>query len=431
MLPEQVARHQKTRLELAMVEAVANGGFADTTIDELVGLAGVSKTAFYKHFEDKQDCFLATFEEIVRRASEQVSAAYREPGDLRERLVTALATFMELAVSEPAAVSLVVVDSLTLGSVGVEYRERGTRTFETMVRQSFDHSSSPVEVSDVVVRAIVAGIRAVVYRQLRAGQMARLPGLVEPLVDWALGYEREPDEAAQGAMEAASRPSSRESERRQKEDSVEEGEQKARELPWTEPPNSRRSRAVLDQRSRVLRAAARVVGEGGYSALTVSAISATAGMSNQTFYEHFQNKRVAFFTVIEIIAAEVTDVVSRALLAEEGRPEAVGAGLRALTEYFAERELFARLAFFELPTAGPLALDRADEVMDTFAAFLGPKPGAAMESEILPAIPGGIWAVIQHEIAHGRLETLPELAPEIAWIAVAPFSKSADQSARA
>ena len=68
--PDAVARHQQGRLEGAMVEAVARHGFAGTTLRELVGLAGVSKSTFYEHFESKQDCFLATFDEIIAQVSE-------------------------------------------------------------------------------------------------------------------------------------------------------------------------------------------------------------------------------------------------------------------------------------------------------------------------------------------------------------------------
>ena len=60
-----MARNQRGRLQGAMVEAVARHGFADTTLRELVSLAGVSKSTFYEHFESKQDCFLATFDDIV------------------------------------------------------------------------------------------------------------------------------------------------------------------------------------------------------------------------------------------------------------------------------------------------------------------------------------------------------------------------------
>src|SRR6478609_1907599 len=122
MSPESVARHQKGRLQGAMVLTVARNGYADTTLRELVGLAGVSKTTFYDHFESKQDCFLSTFDEVVAELGRRVGEAYRQPGDFREKLVAGLGVFMQIAAEEPAAASLAAVESLTLGPAGVKHR---------------------------------------------------------------------------------------------------------------------------------------------------------------------------------------------------------------------------------------------------------------------------------------------------------------------
>src|SRR4051794_25287721 len=81
----QTQRHQRGRLEGAMVAAVAKHGYAETTVSELVGLAGVSKSTFYEHFGGKEECFLATFETIVNEASARVALAYRTDGGLEER----------------------------------------------------------------------------------------------------------------------------------------------------------------------------------------------------------------------------------------------------------------------------------------------------------------------------------------------------------
>jgi AcrR family transcriptional regulator len=418
MAPAHVARHQKARLEGAMVEAVARHGFAGTTLRELVTLAGVSKTTFYQHFESKQDCFLSTFDEIVAVVGERVGHAYREPEDFRERLVAGLAAFMDLAVEEPAAARLAAVESLTLGAAGVAHRERGSRAFELMIAQSFEHSPSPREVPAMTVRAIVAGIRGVVYRRLRAGRQEELPGLVEELVDWALRYQEPDSEAVTRACAAAAialEPSP-------PDDTGSEAERPD----WSEPPDSTRSRAALTQRERIVRASARVVVEKGYEALSIPTISATAGTSNQTFYEHFRNKRETFIAAFEILSGEVLAASARAFAAAGDRPEAIGVGIRAMLDHIAANELFARLAFFELPTAGPVALDFADSAMDGFTAFLTPEllpsgvPGS-VPSPILEAVGSGIWAAIQHEIAHGRKAELPQKAPEITRIALAPL----------
>lgn len=413
--PDEVARHQKARLEGAMVEAVDRHGFAGTTLKELVTLAGVSKTTFYQHFDSKQACFLATFDTIIAEVVRRVGDTFREPGDFRARLTAALATFMEIAAAEPAAASLTSVESLTLGKAGVKHREVGSEAFQVMVRQSFDHSPSPIEVPDIVVRAIVAGISGVVYRRLRAGQGASLPGLVDELVAWALSYQSEPSPPVRRALEAAGR---------ERADVTAAGEET---ISWEEPPDSRRSRRALAQRDRIVRGAARVVVERGYDELSIPAISSAAGVSNQTFYEHFQSKRDAFLAAFEMISTDVLQVTGAAFAAEGGNPEAIGAALRTLLQYNAGHELYARLAYFELPTAGPVALDQADRSLDAFTAFLRPgimpdELARPLGDATLQAIASGIWESIQYEIAHGRRESLPELAPQITWVALAPFN---------
>jgi AcrR family transcriptional regulator len=206
LAPDHVARNQKRRLEAAMVEAVARHGYAGTTLRELVRLAGVSKTTFYEHFDSKQECFLATFDEIISQVTERVSVAYREEGDFRDRLVAALTCFMEMTVNEPEAAMLTAVESLTLGEAGVAHRERGSAAFELLISQSFEHSPSQIEVPPATIRAIAAGIRGVVYRRLRTGRIKELPDVVDDLVDWALEYQQPAGEAVRLAVAAAAEP---------------------------------------------------------------------------------------------------------------------------------------------------------------------------------------------------------------------------------
>ncbi len=417
MAPAKVASHQKARLEGAMVEAVARHGYAGTTLRELVGLAGVSKSTFYQHFDSKQECFLSTHETIIAELSAQVSVAYREPGDFREKLVRALDVFMSLAVTEPAAASLVGVDSLTLGAAGVAHRDRGSAAFELLIQQSFDHSPSEIEVPPLTVKGIVAGIRAVAYRRLRTGRHAELPGTAEQLVDWALGYQEEDSETVRRACASAAIPRPAEALPGDDED-----------VPgWSEPPDSQRSRTTLTQRERIVRAAGRIVVAKGYEALSIPAISAVAGTSNQTFYENFSNKREAFLGAFELLTKRAFAATSAAFDSEEERPEAIGAAMRAMLEHVAANELFARLAFFDLQTAGPVALDHADNANDAFTYFLEPAAhpnagGDPLSRMIVEAVGGSVWEVVQYEIAQGRTATLPELAPELTRIVLAPFA---------
>jgi AcrR family transcriptional regulator len=412
--PDRVAEHQKARLEGAMVAAVAKHGYAETTVRELVTLAGVSKSTFYNHFEDKQECFLATFEEIIAQLSQRVGEAYREPDDLRERLVSALSVFMRLAVDHPAAASLVAVDSLTLGAAGVEHRERASERFEVLMGQGLSNAPGVAEMPAQATRAIVSGVRGVAYWRLRAGTQSELPKLVDELVDWATGYLQPDGELTRRAVAAASEPAPPPP---PADDSIPS---------WDEPPDSQRSRRALTQRQRIVRGAARVVLEKGFEGLSITGISSTAGVSNQTFYEHFAGKRDAFVAAFEELVGETVGVTGAAVAAGGHRPEALGVGIRALLESIAANEMFARIAFFELPMAGPLAMDRGDAVLDAFTTFLEPGTAPSEYERALPgavreAIGAGVWGVLQHELHHGRRADLPQLAPEITRIALSPL----------
>jgi AcrR family transcriptional regulator len=412
--PERVARHQQIRLQTAMVESVARFGYGGTTLRELVRLAGVSKSTFYDHYESKQDCFLATFETVIAHIAARAGTAYEESGgDFRQRFTAALDAFMEVVVQEPDAARLAVVDSLTLGAAGVAHRERALLAFEKMLRASFEESPAAEPVPTATVRAIAAGIRGVVYRHIRAGTPETLPELVEELVDWALDYQRPEGEIVSRAAAAAAEPH------------PEAAVGRGGELDWREPPDSQRSRDELTQRQRIVRAVGRLVAENGYETLSIPAISAAAGTSNQTFYEHFGNKRDAFLAAFDLSADEGLYATRRAFEAAGDRPEAIGAGLRAMLEHIAGNQIFARFTFFDLQTAGPVALDRADGAMASFTALLEPGQAPAGLNEvsktIVDAVGSGCWSVIQYELTRGRSKWLPEKAPELTRIVLTPF----------
>ena len=410
----ETARHQRGRLEGAMVSAVAKHGYADTTVGELVGLAGVSKSTFYEHFPSKEECFLQTFETIVNEASSRVAMAYRSqgalddsPAGLEESLAAAFTQFAEVVEEQAVPATLVVVDSLTLGRAALDQRQRGFDAFERMIHQSFRQAPGGSQPSDLAVRVMVAGVWTVVYRCLRAGCPEELGDHLEPIVGWALSY-RNPI-----TLPPMPPPASQ------------NGEADLEAAGWNEPPDSPGSRESLSQRDRIVRAAAQVAAETGYKNLTIPAISATAGTSNQTFYEHFESKEEAFLAAFEELSRRGLSATWAAAATQTEWAAIVEAGMRGLLEHIVEEPLFAKLAFFELPAAGAVALDQADAAIRRFTGFLDPR---ALPPDIAPlppvvveALGGGAWQAIQHEIAVGDLDGLPDFAPELTAVMLTPF----------
>jgi AcrR family transcriptional regulator len=78
---KRVAQGDTTRaaLVIAARQLFGEKGFADTSIDEIVTRAGVTKGALYHHFDGKEDLFKAVFEQVQREVSDQAVAEFLGP----------------------------------------------------------------------------------------------------------------------------------------------------------------------------------------------------------------------------------------------------------------------------------------------------------------------------------------------------------------
>lgn len=413
----EVGQHQRQRLLGAMVEAVTRHGYAGVTLRELVGLAGVSKTTFYELFESKEECFLAAFDGIVEQAAAQASDAYSGGSGHRDGLLRALRRYADLIAERPDAASLVIVESLGLGTAGAAHRERGLERFEQLLRGSFG-PEEPERLSELAIRGIVGGIRRVVYRRLREGHPERFGEHVEELLDWGLGYQRrgaEPvlPEAFWMAPKSVGAVLGM----------LGNGEDGPPD--WNERPSSPRSRKTLTQRERIMRAVARLAAERGYLNLSVPSISGEAGVSNQTFYQEFAGKQEAFLAAFDALVARAQSQIAPDLWERASWIGRAGGALHAILTLIATNPLLARFAFFELLAAGPAGRDASELATERAMAFLAPTampegveplPGVVVE-----AIGGGVWTIVQHEIDHERAEALPGLAPELLDFMLAPL----------
>ena len=71
---EQVATNQRRRLLEGMIDAIGEKGYAAITVSDVIKRAGVSRKAFYEHFANKEECFLATYDSIAAIGRRGVSA---------------------------------------------------------------------------------------------------------------------------------------------------------------------------------------------------------------------------------------------------------------------------------------------------------------------------------------------------------------------
>ncbi|HST54987.1 MAG TPA: TetR/AcrR family transcriptional regulator [Solirubrobacteraceae bacterium] len=424
---EQVAAHQRNRLFAAMVQAVNEQGFVATTISDLVARAGISRRSFYEHFDNKDECLLATYDEIVERLNRRLINAYSAVDEWPEQIEAFARALFEATADRPDAARLVCVEMGGAGAAGVERWYQGTEQLGSFISAGFEQSPGPGTVPDPVAKAFVGSLRKILYSRVQRGLSGKalrkeLVKLAPELREWITMYYPSPPELplrpqpkrfkpmaggrAPGTLSPLS-PSG------------------ARGLPRGEH-NLPRGFVAHNQRERIFDAIANLTASKGYTSLCLEDIVAEAAVSLQTFYAHFQNKEEAFLATYEVGHARAVAVVSQAALSQTSLTEGVRVGVIALLEFLASEPSYAHIACVDILIAYPHMAGRVDEANSFYSELLG--VGLVnVPSERLPppvvgeAIVGGVFELLHDYILRGLTHRLPELADHITYIALTPF----------
>jgi AcrR family transcriptional regulator len=438
---EQVAANQRMRIGMAMLETIGEKGYVASTVSEVVGRAGVSRKAFYQHFTNKEECFLATYDAIVEEGRHRVARTLSEARDGADRTETAIRALFMAAVENRDALRLAMTEITAVGPAGIERREMTIAAYGELIRDSLapeaGDRAQAATMSDTTVRAVVGGLNRVLVACLHSGRGAKPLELVPDLARWATAYHPLP-KSLQASM-AASRA------KRARAQSAPLGRSLGGRAPGTLSPRvsvdrrrtahgASRGFVVHNQRERILDAVTNLTAANGYGSLTVEDIASEAAISLQAFYEHFESKEDAFLVAYELGHTKGLDIVERAVITAPDWRTGIREGIHSLTEYLASEPSFASLALMGTTVATPRAIKLSDRGVSSYAQLLSPGYEELPKSKrppsiALDAIAGGLQEVFLHYAAHGRLQELPELTPDATYIALAPFV-GAEEAAR-
>jgi AcrR family transcriptional regulator len=131
-----VKRDQRARLYRATIELVAERGYKNLTVTAIARTAGVANRTFYENFQGKEDCFLRTYEAIVRSAVRGILAAQHRERDLQAKVTTGMDAFLTAVAENPKAAHLVLVEALEV-DVALERTRHTTGLFAARTPAGF------------------------------------------------------------------------------------------------------------------------------------------------------------------------------------------------------------------------------------------------------------------------------------------------------
>lgn len=183
--PEFVAEHQRERLLAAIAELLEDHGYERTTVSAISSRAGVSKSDFYRHFESKEECFFAAYDQAVARLREEVLAARGDTGEWADGICAGLAAALARLAAEPAQANMLLVEGLRAGPGVCERFQEAVESFVPCLRDG-----APVGAAGALPRetdeAVVGGIASLLGRHVLAGDASRIDDFFPELAEFAL-----------------------------------------------------------------------------------------------------------------------------------------------------------------------------------------------------------------------------------------------------
>jgi AcrR family transcriptional regulator len=201
---EFVAHNQRERLIAGLAEAIAENGYAGTTIAHITRHAAVSRRTFYEHFSSKDECFVAAYDTVMAELRERVGQAFDHESDWPHAVKAGIGAMLRFLAAEPNLARLCMVEALVAGPVVVERYDSAIQSFVPYFQTGREGRSPEVlaRLSPTTEEALVGGMMSLISRRIIAGKTAELESLLPDLVEFTLTPYLGSEDAAEIARES-------------------------------------------------------------------------------------------------------------------------------------------------------------------------------------------------------------------------------------
>lgn len=188
------------------------------------------------------------------------------------------------------------------------------------------------------------------------------------------------------------------------------------------PNGMKREQVARNQRARLYGGMIESVARRGYHATTIADITALAGVSRRTFYEHFDNKEVCLLATHNSIVGHALKGVVAACNSQRGWNNRLHAACTSVFEEVLERPTYAHLVLIDSLGIRPRAVERMELVNLAFERVLHAALRAQSSDSRLPrlsarAIVGGVRHSVFERVREHREPELHTLADDVLdWI---------------
>jgi len=176
------------------------------------------------------------------------------------------------------------------------------------------------------------------------------------------------------------------------------------------------------QRQRVLDAMIESCAEKTFAATTITDVVARARISRTTFYKHFADKRACFDAALVYCVETLHETADNAHDPDDSPADATRKATAAVVEALAQRPGLAQLLSGDAIAVEPRVIERFRKATIPALEVLWSNNGDQAETYTDPRLAfGQAQVLLLNQIATGEAKQLPDLLPELVYLAVCPF----------
>lgn len=183
---EFVAQNQRERLLDSIAECLHERSYEQTTVSAISRHARVSKSDFYRHFESKDACFLAAYDDSVERLRSEALEACAGDGEWGNRVCAALTAILAYLAAEPARADLLLVEGLRAGPGIYDRFQAAVQSFVRLLADGVPAAAGSGQAPEAIDEAVVGGIASLLGRRVLAGEAEDLERFFPDVAEFAL-----------------------------------------------------------------------------------------------------------------------------------------------------------------------------------------------------------------------------------------------------
>jgi len=165
----QVAESQRERLLAGIIGAVAEKGYAATTIGDVVAVASVSTRSFYENFNSKEECFLAALDAVAAHLRERVETEAASVEGWPSQVVAGLRAMLGFLGAEPEIARACVVEPVAASpAVVARFREYVNTAAPSLARGRAE-SAAPDSLPESTEETLLGGLIVLLSRSIVIG----------------------------------------------------------------------------------------------------------------------------------------------------------------------------------------------------------------------------------------------------------------------